>query len=458
MFGAIMKMYIPLIVLFLSLGQTLTAQATMVDGAYTLVEQMPQYPGGTDSLLAHVMAKVVYPQACADSGIQGKVYLRFIVDEKGNVTNVEAIKGPHPLLKKAAEGAVTGLTGFTPGTEKGKPVKVWYSLPVNFKLVTQADNIANKDDEMGPLAIEKDTVYTFVDTAPKFPAGDEELIAFLQRNINYPQQEKSNGIGGRVIVRFVIDTNGSVTNIKVMSSVSPNLDLEAIRVVSLLPKFIPGIQDGKNVKVYFTLPVVFRSDNQYIAKKTSLFDYYPGGGKETDKFMRKNLNYPEGNKSKKLEAYIKVRCKLDDNLKLKPLLVLNALNDDFDKEAIRLIELMPAFDKSILLTNYIKQDLIITIPFVLNTDGNFFTFYSDVQRSTKYYNIGVKEFTAGNYQDALVQFNYAINVNPQDGASYFNRGATKLKLNDKEGACDDFKRAYLLGELDAMDGIKEACQ
>lgn len=92
---------------------------------------------------------------------------------------------------------------------------------------------------------------------PQFPGGDESLIKYISEHIVYPQSAKDKGIEGRVIVRFVVQKNGSIDNVRVIRPIDPDLDKEAVRVVSALPKFIPGKMNGYNVAVYFTVPVRF---------------------------------------------------------------------------------------------------------------------------------------------------------------------------------------------------------
>ena len=105
--------------------------------------------------------------------------------------------------------------------------------------------------------VEEPKIFTFVEQNPEFPGGDGELIKFLQKNIQYPQMERDNDIQGKVLLRFVVMEDGSVQDVNVVRSVSPGLDKEAVRVVRMLPKFKPGKQQGKAVRVYFNLPVVF---------------------------------------------------------------------------------------------------------------------------------------------------------------------------------------------------------
>jgi protein TonB len=106
--------------------------------------------------------------------------------------------------------------------------------------------------------VEEPKIFTFVEQNPEFPGGDAELIKFLQKNIQYPQMERDNDIQGKVLLRFVVMEDGSVQDVNVVRSVSPGLDKEAVRVVKMLPKFKPGKQQGKAVRVYFNLPVVFK--------------------------------------------------------------------------------------------------------------------------------------------------------------------------------------------------------
>ena len=100
-------------------------------------------------------------------------------------------------------------------------------------------------------------IFTFVENNPEFPGGEEELIKFLQHNIKYPKRERNKDIQGKVLVRFVVDIDGSVKDVIVVKSVSEGLDKEAVRVVKMLPKFKPGKQQGKPVMVYYNLPVNF---------------------------------------------------------------------------------------------------------------------------------------------------------------------------------------------------------
>lgn len=101
-------------------------------------------------------------------------------------------------------------------------------------------------------------IFEVVEQQPAFPGGMEKLMQWLSKNLKYPASAQENGTQGRVIVQFVVNKDGSIVEPKVVKSVDPALDKEAIRVVSNMPKWTPGKQRGKPVRVRFTLPVTFR--------------------------------------------------------------------------------------------------------------------------------------------------------------------------------------------------------
>lgn len=109
-----------------------------------------------------------------------------------------------------------------------------------------------------PKPVEDTKIFEFVEQMPSFPGGDAALMEYLSKNINYPAVAQENGIQGRVVVSFVVERDGSITDVKVARSVDPSLDREASRVVRSMPRWIPGKQNGSSVRVKYTVPVLFR--------------------------------------------------------------------------------------------------------------------------------------------------------------------------------------------------------
>lgn len=106
--------------------------------------------------------------------------------------------------------------------------------------------------------VQKEEPYDMVEQMPQFPGGPAELLKYIAKNLKYPIIAQENGIQGKVILRFVVNAKGYVEDIKVLRSLDTYCDKEAVRVVKSLPQWIPGKQNGRNVPVYYTCPIVFK--------------------------------------------------------------------------------------------------------------------------------------------------------------------------------------------------------
>lgn len=112
----------------------------------------------------------------------------------------------------------------------------------------------------GPVEEKAPEVFTVVEQMPEFPGGAAEMMKYIQKNIQYPQMAKENGISGRCFVKFVVEPDGAISNVEVLKGVQggADLDKEAMRVVKSMPKWNAGKQNGRAVRVYFNLPIQFR--------------------------------------------------------------------------------------------------------------------------------------------------------------------------------------------------------
>ena len=135
----------------------------------------------------------------------------------------------------------------------------------------QQDILSSEDDQTSaqeavytpPAVVEEEEesaqqIFTVVEEMPKFPGGDAELLKFIAKSIKYPVIAQENGIQGRVICAFVVNRDGSVVDAEVLRGVDPSLDKEALRVIGTMPKWTPGKQRGKPVRVKYTVPITFR--------------------------------------------------------------------------------------------------------------------------------------------------------------------------------------------------------
>jgi periplasmic protein TonB len=171
-----------------------------------------------------------------------------------------------PPLPKAPSNPVNILRNLKP--EVVNDTNGLTSIPITDSLIAFGKN-GNVTDSIGhdpgattpDIPVEDNTIFTVVQEKPEFPGGDEALFKFIGDNIKYPAEAESNNIQGRVILKFVVNPDGSVDKIELLRSVDPLLDTEAVRVVKTLPKFRPGKQNGVPVHVWFILPVFFRIEN-----------------------------------------------------------------------------------------------------------------------------------------------------------------------------------------------------
>lgn len=103
-----------------------------------------------------------------------------------------------------------------------------------------------------------DMVFDVVEVMPQYPGGQIAMLKYIMENIKYPEQAMKEGIQGRVTVRFIVEKDGSISDVRPVLSVHPLLDKEAVRVVESMPKWSPGKQNGKPVRVRFNVPVMFK--------------------------------------------------------------------------------------------------------------------------------------------------------------------------------------------------------
>lgn len=213
----------------------------------------PTFPEGKEAFVKHLGSKIKYPTNAVDNNEQGMVRVGFTVAEDGTVTDPNILQSVSPALDAEALRVVKDFPKWTPGTnEDGKAVTMKYSIAISFAL---ADNKPEPVTE----EIGEDDVYDLVETMPEFKEGLQALVKYLSENIVYPEEAAKEKIEGRVFIAFIVGTDGSVEDARVTRSVHPLLDAEALRVVSGMPKWTPGMQGGEKVRVKYTLPVVFRT-------------------------------------------------------------------------------------------------------------------------------------------------------------------------------------------------------
>ena len=248
-------------------GLSALEDAPSNDSIYQIVDEMPQYPGGEKAMMEYVAKNVKYPQEAKDKEIQGRVFVSFVVEKDGSVSTVKVLRGIGGGCDEEAVRVVSSMPKWKPGIKDGKPVRVSYMMPLNFKLTEgQPAKPSKKADANKPdMKPDKDGVYQIVEEMPRFPGDEKALMEYLKSNLQMPEKYKGDDAEFRLaeyrtFIRFVVTEDGSISDVNLIKKTEgfKDLDDEALRVVKAMPKWNPGKMGGKPVKVYFHLPVVFK--------------------------------------------------------------------------------------------------------------------------------------------------------------------------------------------------------
>ncbi len=244
-----------------SLFETLLDVATSKeDTVYQIVEQMPQYTGGEEAMMKYVAENIKYPQAAKDKNISGRVFVGFVIEKDGSVSNVKVVRGIGGGCDEEAARVIKEMPKWKPGMQKGKPVRVNYMMPIFFKLDDgQPAKSVKKEKASNPdMTPDKNGVYQIVEEMPQYPGGENALMDYVSKNVVYPKEAQEKGISGRVFVSFIVEKDGSVSNVDVKRGIGGGCDDEAVRVIKAMPKWKPGKMKGKPVRVSYMMPITFR--------------------------------------------------------------------------------------------------------------------------------------------------------------------------------------------------------
>jgi TonB family protein len=206
---------------------------------YSQVEHVPEFPGGLTMFSHYLSTNIHYPAADKKSKTEGKVLVKFIVEKDGSLSNIVAVRSPSESMKTEAMRVLAASPKWVPGVQNGHAVRVAYTVPIQFTIPGPSDG----------------KIYSTVSKQPQFPGGIEAFGKYLSNTIHYPKEDREKGLSGRVICTFIVETDGTLTDIRAVRSPSETMGKEAVRVLSISPKWEPGYQDGKRVRVSYTVPI-----------------------------------------------------------------------------------------------------------------------------------------------------------------------------------------------------------
>jgi TonB family protein len=242
-----------------------------------------------------------------------------------------------------------------------------------------------------PITDPTGTIYYKVDTPPEYIGGEKALAKFLSQNIHYPRSAQEVGAQGTIFIQFVIDENGNIINpISKSPEKDTSLQRESIRVVSIMPKWQPGIQDGKQVPVQFNLPIKYtliesgrppKAYKNFNSKESQAKDsahnivYYsdpankptfPGGENGLTKYLKKNFQYPQEALESGIEGTVTVQFTINGDGTISHVTTISPkLGGHLEMEAIRLIRSMPNWKPALENGKSVPAECNIPIEFSL---------------------------------------------------------------------------------------------
>lgn len=216
-------------------------------------------------------------------------------------------------------------------------------------------------------------IFEVVEDMPEFPGGGmPAMLKYLAENIKYPENAKKNGTQGRVVVHFIVNKDGSISDIGILRGIDSELDREAIRVISTMPKWKPGMQRGEAVRVKYTVPIMFRLSEEkpkyepidkidemtvvgYAGKEASdnnetVFEVvekmpsFPGGMSALMEYLSKNIKYPIEAQKEKIQGRLVMQIIVDKNGNVTNPKIKQSVHPLLDAEAIRLTMNMPKWE------------------------------------------------------------------------------------------------------------------
>jgi TonB family protein len=286
---------------------------------FTVVEQNAEYPGGQAEMGKFLAKNLRYPIEAQKNEQQGKVFLKFVVDTEGEISNIKVLKSAGSGMDEEAIRVVSKMPTWVSALQNGKKVNSEFVLPIEFILEEEKDKTTSKLILIEPSTIMKDAlyfldgelsnekafnelkpqsiysmnvlkydaaikeygekakngviiittkkegikagtqekIYTEVEQNASFPGGQREMNKFLSKNLKYPEKAQRAYVKGRVFLSFIVKSTGEIDDIQVVKGLGFGLDEEAIRIVKAMPKWIPGMQSGKKVNSKFNLPISF---------------------------------------------------------------------------------------------------------------------------------------------------------------------------------------------------------
>lgn len=245
---------------------TLPKASFGLDTIYHSVAVQPEYPGGMDAFRKFIGEKYVYTQAAIDAGVKGTIEATFVVEKDGSLTDIKILKDLGHGTGEALVELLEKTPKWSPGIDKGKPVRVQYKLPVALNVEGKQDKTKEAtltripDGKLSSRSDSKegedhDRLFQTVAVPPEFDGGMDAFRRWVGENMVYPQEAVDAGVKGTIELSFIVEKDGSLTDIKVLRDLGYGTGETAIDLFKKSPRWIAGVQNGRKVRVKYKVPI-----------------------------------------------------------------------------------------------------------------------------------------------------------------------------------------------------------
>lgn len=223
---------------------------------YEAVEQPAVPVGGVEAYAQYLADKQQYPTAALQAGVQGTVTVTFVVEKTGTISSVAVAQPVHPALDAEAIRLIKGGPRWTPARHRGGVVRQQATVPISFEIPAET-GAAPAASGTAPAAGATTTTVVKPDQPARPVGGTEAFFEWVQQHQQYPALARQRKVQGKVVMEFIVQKDGSLTDIKPVQRLGSGLDEEAIRLIKAAPKWQPATYQGQPMKQKMVLPVVF---------------------------------------------------------------------------------------------------------------------------------------------------------------------------------------------------------
>lgn len=244
---------------------------------FQVVETMPEFPGGTEELINWLQKNLKYPAKAAENDVQGRVIVQFVIDQDGSITDPKVIRSVDPYLDKEAIRVVKAMPKWKPGTQRGKPVRVKFTLPVQFRLdggKVNKNNIQRTETPQrrnaayssrgGKGSIKSafealGTPAKKVEVMPEFIGGEEAMLQFLTKQADYAEiEESAKAFGQQYIIKFIVGADGKLRDHAILRGIPTEVAEKALNIVKAMPDWKPGTVNGTPKDMLYAVALPFK--------------------------------------------------------------------------------------------------------------------------------------------------------------------------------------------------------